>query len=74
MAHLLCRDDKTNTYYVRIDVLERVVSLINLQRTFYRTRDKKTLQECKAREDALLAWADSVFNTIRHDGLHLTNE
>ena len=66
--------DEYGHVFINIDVLFRVESLILLQREFFKTRDKKTLVECKRREEGFLAWMESVKAAIVKDKCPSNNE
>jgi len=46
--------------YISLRVLDRVKDLMELQQKFYRTRDKKTLEECKRREQGFFEWYEEI--------------
>lgn len=46
--------------YISFRVLDRVREVMELQQKFYRTRDKKTLEECKRREQGFFEWYEKV--------------
>lgn len=50
-------------------VIERVAGLLNLQREFFKKRDKRHLQECKRREEGFLSWYEDVREALVYDGM-----
>lgn len=61
------KDFETGNYVCDVTVIDRLASLLLLQREFYAKRDKRLLAECKRREDAFLEWYDRVRSAITKD-------
>lgn len=46
--------------YISFIVLDHIKEIMDLQQKFYRTRDRKTLEECKRREQGFFEWYEDM--------------
>lgn len=64
-VYILEEKDKVVVDWV---IVERLAGLLRLQQSFFKNRDRRTLEECKRREIGFLAWYDDVRAELVQNG------
>lgn len=64
-VYILEEKDKVVVDWV---VIERLAGLLRLQQSFFKNRDRRTLEECKRRENGFLAWYDDMKAELVQNG------
>lgn len=64
MKEYIKQDESDGSLWVSIEVVDNLYKLIMAQRAFFKSRDKKLLVQCKAKEEGFIKWWQSQLALI----------